>query len=54
MKHATIFAAYPVIAYLKQYRFDGLTALRLSKLEKELKEVYDFQTEENTIRRRIS
>lgn len=46
MKHATIFAAYPVIAYLKQYRFDGLTALRLSKLEKELKEVYDFQTEE--------
>ena len=47
MRHDKIYAAYPVVKKLKGMSFPGTIAYRLHKLEKELKEVYDFQTEEH-------
>lgn len=46
MKHIDIFNAYPVVKELKGFRFDGVTALKLNRLEKELREIYEFQQEE--------
>lgn len=47
MKHVKILNAYPIIKDLKKIRFNGKTALQLNRMEKELKEVYDFQMEEH-------
>lgn len=47
MTYAQIYVAYPVIENMKQYRFDSIAADRLFKLGRELKEVYDFMTEEH-------
>ena len=47
MTYAKIYTAYPVIENLKQYRYDSITADRLFKLQRELKEVYLFMTEEH-------
>ena len=47
MKHVKILNAYPIIKNLKKIRFNGKTALQLNRMEKELKEVYDFQMEEH-------
>lgn len=46
MKQSVIISGFKAIEKINNMKFDGETAFKIYKLKKQLKEVYDFQSEQ--------